>query len=397
MGLHIASEEEIKAGETTDIYFRRAREILLKRKWDRPVVAEVSASSFPRGWEWGVLAGLEEVAELLRERDLNVLALPEGEILRPREPVIRIEGMYSEFCELETPLLGLVCQASGIATAAARCKIAAGFKPVLSFGIRRMHPALSPMIDRSAYLGGCDGFSGIAGGELVGVEPSGTIPHALMLIVGDRKEVWRAFDEIIDREVPRIMLVDTFSDEVVESLSAAQALGRNLEAVRLDTPSSRRGDMRSIVEEVRWKLDVEGYSHVKIFVSGGLNEDSLAKLSDVADAFGVGTAISSARTIDFALDIVEVDGRRTTKRGKLSGAKNLLECPSCYRRRMVLDRERAECECGGEMTNILKPFITGGRPEETRSVKEVREMVLETLRERNMKLEAEERDAWKAG
>jgi nicotinate phosphoribosyltransferase len=390
MTFHIASEEEIKAGETTDIYFRRAKEILLKRNWDRPVVAEVSASSFPRGWTWGILAGLEEVAELLRDRELDVLALPEGEVFHPREPVIRIEGMYSEFCELETPLLGLACQASGIATAAARCKVAAGFKPVLSFGIRRMHPALSPMIDRSAYLGGCDGFSGIAGGRLIGVDPSGTIPHALMLIVGERKEVWRAFDEIIDKNVPRIMLVDTFSDEVVESLSAAQALGKELAAVRLDTPSSRRGDMRAIVEEVRWKLDVEGYSHVKRFVSGGLNESSLANLSDVADAFGVGTAISSARTIDFAMDIVEVDGRRTTKRGKLSGAKNLLECPSCFKRRMVLDMETMKCECGGEMRNLLRPFITGGTPEKMQSVAEVREGVLATLRERELKLEAEE-------
>jgi nicotinate phosphoribosyltransferase len=385
--LHTASDEEIREGRTTDIYFKRAREILEQRDWDKSVVAEVSASSLPSGWRWGVLAGLEEIAELFRGRDLDALAMPEGSIFHAREPVVRIEGNYSEFCELETPLLGLSCQASGIATAAARCKIAAGFKPVLSFGIRRMHPAISPMVDRSAYLGGCDGFSGLAGGKLIGVDPSGTIPHALMLLVGDRKEVWRAFDEIVDGDVPRIMLVDTFSDEVVESLSAAQALGEKLYAVRLDTPSSRRGDMRWIAEEVRWKLNAEGYTNVKIFVSGGLDEKSLLELSGVADAFGVGTSISSARTIDFALDIVEVEGKKVSKRGKFSGAKSVFECPSCYERRMVLGEDAQICGCGTEMVGLLRSFVKGGRPVDMPPVGDIRERVLGELKDRKLSID----------
>jgi nicotinate phosphoribosyltransferase len=312
--------------------------------------------------------------------------MPEGSIFHGREPVIRIEGAYSEFCELETPLLGLSCQASGIATAAARCKIAAGFKPVLSFGIRRMHPAISPMVDRSAYLGGCDGFSGLAGEKLMGIEPSGTLPHALMLIVGNRKEVWKAFDEIIDGVVPRIILVDTFSDEVVESLSAAQALGDKLYAVRLDTPSSRRGDMKWIVEEVRWKLNAEGYHDVKIFVSGGLDGKSLSELSGTADAFGVGTSISSARTIDFALDIVEVEGTKVSKRGKFSGAKSVFECPACYERKIVLDEEAPRCKCGTGMIGLLKPLIEAGRPVELPPVGEIRERVLNELKERKLSI-----------
>ncbi len=388
MEFHIANASEIKRGETTDIYFRRTSEILARKNWDRRVVAEVSASSFPPGWGWGILAGLEEVAELLGGRDIDVLAMPEGSVFYCREPVLRLEGMYSEFCELETPLLGLTCQASGIATASARCKIAAGFKPVLSFGIRRMHPAISPMIDRSAYIGGCDGFSGVAGGRLLGIPPSGTIPHALMLIVGDRKTVWRAFDEIMPDDVPRIMLVDTFSDEVVESLSAAQALGKRLHAVRLDTPSSRRGDMKWIVEEVRWKLDVEGYSHVKIFVSGGLDEKSLSELSGVADAFGVGTSISSARTIDFAMDIVEVDGKMTTKRGKFSGAKDVLECPGCFRRSLSLGGEVPVCECGGRPVNVLEPFVSADKVVKLPGAEQIRDRVLRTLTERKLGLDS---------
>jgi len=385
---HTASEEEIREGGTTDIYFQRTREILRKKNWDAKVVAEVSASSLPHGWSWALLAGVEELAHLFEGQDVDVFSMREGSLFHPMEPVVRIEGRYSEFCELETPLLGLTCQASGIATSAARCKIAAGFKPVYSFGIRRMHPAISPMVDRSAYIGGCDGFSGVAGGRLMGLPPVGTIPHALMIVAGDRVRAWKAFDEVVSKEVPRIILVDTFSDEVVESLSAARALGEKLYAVRLDTPASRRGNMRRIIEEVRWKLDVEGYKDVKIFVSGGLNEKTLRELCDVADAFGVGTFISSARTVDFAMDIVEVDGRPVAKRGKLSGSKNVFECPRCHTRRLSLEDGAPRCDCGEEMMALLKPLIRGGRVvADLPPATEIRRFVLDQIKERNLALD----------
>jgi nicotinate phosphoribosyltransferase len=207
-----------------------------------------------------------------------------------------------------------------------------------------------------------------------------------MLIVGNRKEVWKAFDEIVDGAIPRIMLVDTFSDEVVESLSAAQALGDKLYAVRLDTPSSRRGDMKWIVEEVRWKLNAEGYHDIKIFVSGGLDERSLTELSGIADAFGVGTSISSARTIDFALDIVEVEGTKVSKRGKFSGSKSVFECPSCHERKIVLGEETPRCECEIGMVGLLQPLITRGRPVELPPVREIRERLLRGLKERELSI-----------
>ena len=82
--------------------------------------------------------------------------MPEGTICRPNEPVLTLSGPYGAFAEHETAILGFLCQASGVATGAARCRLAAGEKPVVSFGARRMHPAITPMIERSAYLGGCD-------------------------------------------------------------------------------------------------------------------------------------------------------------------------------------------------------------------------------------------------
>ena len=122
--------------------------------------------------------------------------------------------------------------------------------------------------------------------------------------------------------VPRIMLCDTYCDEKTESLKAA---GCGATAVRLDTPRSRRGDMRSIIEEVRWELDSHGYSRVKIFLSGGVTREDVIAYRDCVDAFGIGGAIANAPVIDFAMDIVEIEKKPKAKRGKRSGIKQVYE------------------------------------------------------------------------
>jgi nicotinate phosphoribosyltransferase len=338
MLLHIAEWGKIKDGQVTDVYFRRAVEILKAKEIRKRVTAEVSCPRFPDDYEYAVLTGIEETARLLEGLGVDVLSMDEGSVFQSGEPVMFISGDYADFAVYETPLLGLLCQASGIATKAARCKAAAGERTVLSFGARRMHPALAPMIDRSAYIGGCDGVSVIESAELLGEKPVGTIPHAFILVVGKPVEALRMFDQVVDEDVPRIALVDTFGDEKFEALNAAEALGDRLLAVRLDTPSSRRGDFKRIFEEVRWELDLRGYQHVKLVASGGIDEYSIAELNETVDSYGVGTAISNAPVIDFSMDIVEIQGGPITKRGKMSGAKRVLECNKCSARRVVSQR-----------------------------------------------------------
>jgi nicotinate phosphoribosyltransferase len=378
---HVAGEEDIKAGKTTDVYFINTKRVLEEKGITRHVVAEITASSLPGGYSWGVLAGIEEAAHLLEGYNLDVYAMPEGSIFYPLEPVMRIEGDYKEFAVLETPLLGLLCQASGIATKAARFRKLAGDKLLLSFGIRRMHPAIAPMIDRAAYIGGCDGFSGVAAEKITGEKARGTMPHALIITVGDQAKAWRYFDEVVSKDTPRIALVDTYCDEKQEAVLAAQTI-KNLYGVRLDTPSSRRGNMRRILEEVRWELDLRGYKHVKIFVSGGVKEENIPELS-LADGFGVGTSISAASTIDFALDIVEVEHKPAAKRGKFSGAKSVLRCGEClHSKRVPLKEARQEnCErCGSPMREMLQPLIRGGElVAELPPAGKIREYVLSQL------------------
>ncbi|WP_297534626.1 nicotinate phosphoribosyltransferase [Thermococcus sp.] len=376
---YIAHEDEIKAGKTTDVYFIRTRKILTEKGIHRKVFADVTTTSLPRGWKWGVLAGIEEVAKLLEGLPVNVYAMREGTIFHPYEPVLQIEGYYEEFGIYETALLGMLSQASGVATAALRIKIAANFKPIYSFGIRHMHPAIAPMIDRSAFIGGCDGVSGVLGAEMIGEKPVGTMPHALILTVGDQVKAWKYFDEVVEPEVPRTALVDTLCDEKFEALMAAEALGKRLTAVRLDTPSSRRGDFRKIIEEVRWELNLRGYDWVKIFVSGGLDEESIREIVDVADAFGVGSAIASAKPVDFSLDIVEVERKPITKRGKLSGRKQVYRCENGHYHRVPADKKLERCPvCGAKVEPLLQPLIENGEiVAELPKAREIREYVLE--------------------
>ncbi|ALV61749.1 Nicotinate phosphoribosyltransferase [Thermococcus sp. 2319x1] len=386
---YIAHEDEIKAGKTTDVYFIRTKKILEEKGIHKKVFADISTTSLPKGWKWGVLAGVEEVAKLLEGHPVNVYSMPEGTIFHPYEPVMQIEGYYEKFGIFETALLGMLSQASGIATAALRIKMAAKFKPVYSFGIRHMHPAIAPMIDRSAFIGGCDGVSGVLGAEMIGEKPVGTMPHALVLTVGDQVKAWKYFDEIMPEEVPRVALVDTFCDEKSEALMAAEALGEKLAAVRLDTPSSRRGNFKRIVEEVRWELDLRGYEHVKIFLSGGLDEESIKELADIADAFGVGGSIASAKPIDFSLDIVEVEGKPITKRGKLSGRKQVYRCENGHYHRVPAEKKLEKCPvCGAKVEPLLKPLIENGEiVAELPKAREIREYVLEQAKKFGLTLE----------
>jgi nicotinate phosphoribosyltransferase len=272
---------------------------------------------------------------------------------------VRIEGTYVEWAQYETALLGLLCQASGIATKAARCKKAAGERQVISFGARRMHPTLAPMIERNAFIGGCDGVAVTKSAELIDADPMGTIPHALVLMVGDTVEALKAFHEVVEPKVRRVALIDTLQDEKFEALRVAEALGKELFAVRLDTPSSRRGDLYRIVEEVRWELNLRGFDHVKIVASGGIDEYEILHLNPVVDSYGVGTSIANAPVLNFALDIMEIEGRPMAKRGKWSGAKDVL------RRRGTLETKvvpaGSPVPAGGPWDPMLKPLVTRGR------------------------------------
>jgi nicotinate phosphoribosyltransferase len=381
---YIASEDDIRKGRTSDIYFFRTMEILEKEGKDRArVYGEFTAPSLPQDWEWGVFAGLEEAVRLLEGHEVALWAAPEGTVFAPRTPrgipvpLMAIEGPYGEFAIYETPALGLICQASGIATKAGRVRKAAGERRVISFGIRRMHPALAPMIERSVYVGGLDAITTPLGGEILGKEPVGTMPHALTIILGGPKEAFTAMHKHLRKDVPRIALVDTYWDEKAETLVALEAIPE-LAGVRLDTPSSRRGNFANIVREIRWELDTRGYKNVKIYVSGALDEHKIPELLEAgAEGFGVGTSLSNAPSIDFAFDLVEVEGKPAAKRGKFGGRKNPYRCDAC----LTIEVDVEACpRCGAKMRPLFRKYLSKGKlVEDLPKIDAIREYTLGQL------------------
>lgn len=312
----VVNNEDIKKGIVTDKYFIWTEKVLKEKNVNPKVVAEVTTS------KWGIFAGLNDVLELMQGLPIDLYAIPEGCLYYPHEPVITIVGRYLDFARFETSLLGFICQASSVATQAFKFKLAAGEKKIYSFGTRRMHPALAAMIERAAYIGGVDGVSNYAAEKYLGIPSMGTMPHALIISFADQVKAWKAFDEVVDKEVPRTMLVDTYYDEKTEAILAVENVER-INGVRLDTPSSRRGNFRKIIEEVRWELNIRNKENVRIVVSGGLSLEDVLNLKDIVDAFGVGTSIAGAKPVDFALDIVEREGKFAAKRGKRSGMKQI--------------------------------------------------------------------------
>ncbi len=314
---------EILSGDSADVYFARAESILRQEGMDPLVTMEV----FTR--QDAVLCGIDEAKNLLGHvladadpTETVIEALDDGDLVGPKEIVLRIRARYRRFGLYETAMLGMLAQSTGWATAARECVEVAGPDPVISFGARHVHPDITDVLDYAAIVGGCVGASTPAGARLAGLNPTGTMPHSLVLIFGDTVEAALAFDRDLGPEVPRIVLVDTFKDEAEEALRVAHALGDRLYGIRLDTPSERGRVTADLVHEVRARLDQEGYQHVQITVSGGLTPDRIRYFKDAnapVDSYAVGSYISGATPIDYTGDIKEIDGRPIAKRGRIPG------------------------------------------------------------------------------
>ncbi len=312
-------DEAVLSGRTADVYFSRTQAILSAEGLDPVVTMEI----FPAAE--GILCGVSEALDLLKHvlpQDGEVWALSEGEPMAAKEVVLRITARYSTFGLYETALLGMLSQTSGWATAARKCVEAAQGIPIMNFGARHVHPAVAARLGYAAIVGGCAGCATPAGAELAGLDAVGTIPHAMVLIFGDAVQATLAFDRHIPPGVNRVALVDTFKDEAEESLLVAEALGRKLWGVRLDTPPERGRVTPDLVKEVRARLDQAGYPWVKIVVSGGVDAERIRLFREQGapvDSFGVGSAISSAPPIDFTGDLKVVAGQPIAKRGRIPG------------------------------------------------------------------------------
>jgi len=375
MKLAIATEEEILRGESTDQYFLTAMKVLERKNYNPHVVMEATVKSFPDArYKFGVLSGIEDVAHLLEGKSVNVYSMRDGDIFFLNEPVLQIEGNYRDFGVYENPILGLISKPSGIATKAARVRIAAGNKDLMSFGTRRVAPQDVIMSERATLTGGFDSTSNVLAAKKLDVRAVGTMPHILLLSYsngfGDCESAFKAFDEEAEKEIPRIALVDTYGSPKEETLKALKIMGKNLQGIRVDS-----GELKKIGNELRWELDIRGRKDIKLFASGGLDEYRVKEIAEVYDGFGVGTKIADAPTLDFALKGIEINREPKAKVGNYSGAK-------CVYRKDFFDTVKLRKAAAPEgYESMLKPLIANGKiVREPEHVYDARKRFLENLK-----------------
>ncbi len=320
----VSSEFEVRrpvlVGDTADVYHQRTITILRNESMNPAVTMEFAPE------KGGVLCGINEARALLYrilpESASEVWALGEGVKMDPNEVVLRVKAPYGSIGLYETAISGTLASSSGWATAARQCVDVAGETPVLAIGARNIHPNIAAEMDYASVQGGCVSCSTIQGARMANVTPAGNMPHALNLIIGEVVKAIEAFDRHMPQEVPRVALVDTFRDEAEDAVSAARSLRDHLRGVRLDTPPERGGVSPELVREVRARLDLAGFRHVEIMVSGGFTPDRIRQMVESGapvDSFCVGYYIASASPIAFRSDIHEVDGRPMAKRGRIPG------------------------------------------------------------------------------
>jgi nicotinate phosphoribosyltransferase len=352
--LHSATHEAILEGRTAPADLSLAAEILQETRPELEVACEVRVEHLPPSWDWALLCGIEEVLALLEGREIEVLAVPEGSVVYREEPVLQIAGRYAEFAELGTAVVGMLSHATGVATAAARLRLAAGGSHLYPIGLGGVHPSVMPVMERSAYVGGFEIVLSSEGADLTGADAVHLAGPELSVALGQSK-AWEAFDAATPVSEPRLIVLGTLQDERSSALEAASLLGRRLSGVLIQGPSSDPARLVHVIREVRWELDARGRSDVRIIVAGDLTEEQVGALSRHVDGFAVGKALAGAPSTGFSFEVVEVEGESRSRLGALSGRKTLWRCEACGNRGIAPAGARHEpCpRCGGTLRGLM--------------------------------------------
>lgn len=223
-------------------------------------------------------------------------AVPEGTVVFPQEPLVRVKGPILHCQLLETPLLTLINFQTLVATKAARVKLAAKDQPVIEFGLRRAQGVDGGLSScRAAFVGGVDATSNLLAGRLFGIPVRGTHAHSFVLAFEHEQQAFQAYAEAMPNN--SILLVDTF-DSLEGTRRAAQTgrwlreHGHELLGIRLDS-----GDLAYLSIRARAILDEEGFPNAKIVASGDLDEQIIESLQEQGariDLWGVGTRLTTA-------------------------------------------------------------------------------------------------------
>ncbi|MCZ7357462.1 MAG: nicotinate phosphoribosyltransferase [Candidatus Methanoperedens sp.] len=226
----------------------------------------------------------------------DILAMPEGSIAFPLEPIIRVTAPIIEAQLVETFILNKMNFSTLIATKASRVVYAARGRSIAEFGLRRAQGDGHLEATRATYIGGCSSTSNVLAGKKLGIPVSGTMAHSFVTSFDHEIDSYRAYARAFPKRC--FLLIDTYNS--IEGAKKAVIVGKELEergerllGVRLDS-----GDLAELSKQVRRILDDSGLDYVKIVASGDLNEwkiDELMRKGASIDMFGVGTELITGR------------------------------------------------------------------------------------------------------
>lgn len=226
----------------------------------------------------------------------DVDAVPEGTVVFPNEPLIRVTGPIIDCQLVETTLLNILNFQTLVATKAARVCIAAGDDPVLEFGLRRAQgPDGGLSASRASYVGGCVGTSNVLAGQYYGVPVGGTHAHSLVMLYDTELEAFMSYCEAMPNNA--VLLVDTYDS--LEGVRNAIVAGRRLRELGSDLIGIRfdSGDLAYLSIQARRMLDDAGFNATKIYASNELDEHTIESLKEQGariDVWGVGTKLVTA-------------------------------------------------------------------------------------------------------
>lgn len=226
----------------------------------------------------------------------DLYAVPEGTVMFPHEPLLRVEAPLLQAQLIESALLNLVNFSSLVATKAARLRRVAGDDDILEFGLRRAQGLDGSLTaTRASYIGGCNATSNVWAGQYLGIPVRGTHAHSWVMVMEDELESFRAYARALPNNCT--FLVDTYDTiegvkHAVEVGKELAALGHKLLGIRLDS-----GDLVALSKAARQILDEGGFPDAVIVASNDLDEQTLSVIKQEGGAistWGIGTRLATA-------------------------------------------------------------------------------------------------------
>lgn len=308
----------------------------------------------------------------------DLYAIGEGKIVFQNEPLVQVEGSLPDVQLLETVVINLIHYSTLLASKSARCYIASRGKTLIDFGLRRAHGFDAGLYGaRASYITGFAGTSNLLAGKKYSIPVFGTMAHSFVMVFEEEEEAFRSFAKSFPERT--VLLIDTY-DTIEGARRALKLLKEGIKVVGVRVDS---GNVEELSKKVRELFDAEGFKHVKIVVSGGVDEvdiDLWLSRGAPIDVFGVGTKLltsSDAPYLDIAYKLVEYEGK---PKFKLSPGKKTFpykrQVIRHYRNGYMLYDEVIPYGEGG----LVELFCKEGIPvKPLPDLKEIREIFMEEL------------------